>query len=237
MSRIPAPSPKSLRRRVTIPGVLADVMRDRWEKFRYPGFSPFALELVCFDLRLRVPHEVTARFAQESNRVQDAIDRLLFRHYHSGAERDGILIQAARNQWREPTKGVPRGDFARFQGHICYSELLAPCMEIRYREAGYESFSDYVTAVLRYDLLLLGRHHLFSGDDKDPVILEALDRETRREFEANVQPKRIYLDRLLAEVAARPLIQEELRARKLQLAETIIEHALRLGREARQHAK
>jgi hypothetical protein len=47
-----------------------------------------------------------------------------------------------------------------------------------------------------------------------------------------MQAKRIYLDRLLAEVAAEPLTQEELRARKLKLAERITEHALRLDRDA-----
>ena len=128
---------------------------------------------------------------------------------------------------------APRAPLARFRSEIRYSETLAPCIEQRWPEAGYESFSDYVTAVLRYDLLLLGRHHLFSGDDKAPDILAALDRETRREFEANLQPKRIYLDRLLEEVTGHPLSQEELRTRKLQLAELIIDHALRLDREIR----
>ena len=233
MPRPKLASAKPNRPRVGLPGVLADVTRQRWEEFRYPGFSPFALELVCFDLRLRVPHDITLHFAQQPARIQAAIDRALARYYHPGAERDGLLIQAAQGAWRVPNHPAPRGDFMKFRDHIRYSETLAPCIEQRWPEAGYESFSDYVTAVLRYDLLLLGRHHLFSGDDKDPVILESLDRETRREFEANVQPKRIFLDRLLQEVAARPLTQEELRARKLQLAERIIEHALRLDREAR----
>jgi hypothetical protein len=226
-------SAKPHRIRVGLPGILGEVVRQRWEEFRYPGFSPFALELICFDLRLRVPHEITACFAKQPARVQAAIDRALVRHYHPGADRDGLLIQAARGPWREPSQSAPRGELMKFRDHVRYSETLAPCIEQRWPEAGYDSFPDYVTAVLRYDLLLLGRHHLFSGDDKDPVILESLDRGTRREFEANVQPKRIYLDRLLQEVAARPLTQEELRARKLELAEIIIEHALRLDRECR----
>ena len=64
----------------------------------------------------------------------------------------------------------------------------------------------------------------------------SLDRGTRREFEANIQPKRIFLDRLLKDVTGRPLTQEELRARKLELAELIIEHALRLDRERQRTA-
>jgi hypothetical protein len=231
-----ATATKSKIRRVSIPGELAAATRARWKQFRYPGFSPFALELICFDLRLRVPHEVTARLAQESERVQGAIDRALARYHHSDADRDGLLIQAARGEWSTPKRAVATGDLTKFRGLIRYSETLAPCIEQRWPEAGYESLSHYVTAILRYDLLLLGRHHLFSGDDKDPVILESLDRETRREFEANVQPKRIYLDRLLEKVAGRPLTQEELRARKLDLAERIIEHALRLDRESRSRA-
>ena len=50
-----AAAAKTERSRVSIPGILADTARQRWLEFRYPGLSPFGLELICFDLRLRVP--------------------------------------------------------------------------------------------------------------------------------------------------------------------------------------
>jgi hypothetical protein len=62
---------------------------------------------------------------------------------------------------------------------------------------GYAFFSDFATALLRYDLLLPGPHNYFDGDDIDRKLLASLDRETRREFEESRQPKRIYLDRAL----------------------------------------
>jgi hypothetical protein len=224
---------KPIRTRVNLPGILGDTLRQRWEEFRYPGFSPFALELICFDLRLRVPHEVTARFARESRKIQAAIDRLLVRDYRGGGERDGVLIHAARGVWREPAAAAPRGEFAKFHDHVRYSEALAPCIEIRWREAGYATFSDYVLALLRYDLMLLGPHLYYNGDDTDPEILASLDRGTVAEFHENRQPKRIYLDRELNLAAGRELSQEELSARKLQLAEELIERAVEADRRER----
>ena len=49
-----------------------------------------------------------------------------------------------------------------------FSPVLAPCIETRWREAGYPTFSDYVTGLIRYDLLLLGPHIYYNGDDTDP---------------------------------------------------------------------
>src|SRR5829696_8475280 len=91
--RMPRPShaaaAKTERSRVSVPGILADTVRQRFLQFRYPGLSPSASnradwrrrdrltrsdspaakrkgeravgrrlnQLICFDLRLRVPHE------------------------------------------------------------------------------------------------------------------------------------------------------------------------------------
>jgi hypothetical protein len=226
-------SAKSSRSRVILPGILTEIVRQRWKEFRYPGFSPFGLELICFDLRLRVPHEVTFRLAQEAEPVQDAIDRELYRQYRKGGERNGLLVQAVHGQIQAGGRAAPRGQFTSFQDHIRYSDALAPCIETRWQELGYAAFSDYVTALLRYDLLLLGPHNYFNGDDTGPEILAALDRETVREFHENRQPKRIYLDHLLEQAAGRPLTPEELRSRKLAVAEQIIQHALEADAQER----
>jgi hypothetical protein len=233
MPRSASPAVKSIQRRVTIPGILAETARLRWEEFRYQGFSPFALELACFDLRLRVPHEVTAFIAQQPEKIQAAVDRNAARQYRRGGERNGLLIQAARGEWLEPANPAPPGDFARARLHIRYSETLAPCIELRWQELGYATRSDYLTALLRYDLLLLGPHNYFSGDDTDPEILASLDRGTVREFEENRQPKRIYLDYQLEKIAGGALTQEELSARKRGVAEQIIQHALEADRKER----
>ena len=169
---------------------------------------------------------MTSRIASAPAKVQAAVDRLIARYYQRSYERNGLLIQAVQSRREPPLNPAPRGDFARLRNHIRYSETLAPCIEQRWQELGYATFSDYFTGVLRYDLLLLGTHNYFSGDDVDPEILGALDRETRREFLENRQPKRIYLDRALDLAAGRALTREELSARKLEVAELIIQWAL-----------
>jgi len=151
-----AAAAKTERSRVSVPGILADTVRQRFLQFRYPGLSPFGLELICFDLRLRVPHEVTSRIASAPAKVQAAVDRLIARYYHRSYERNGLLIQAVHGRREPPLNPAPRGDFARLRNHIRYSETLAPCIEQRWQELDYASFSDYFTGVLRYDLLLLG---------------------------------------------------------------------------------
>jgi hypothetical protein len=59
MPRTPRSSAKSRIRRVSVRGILGDTARKRYLEFRYRGVSPFGLELICFDLHLRVPREVT----------------------------------------------------------------------------------------------------------------------------------------------------------------------------------
>ena len=233
MGRPAVPAPKTVRSWVSLPGILAETVRQRFLEFRYLGLSPFGLELICFDLRLRVAHEVTARIAREPAKVQAAVDRLIARYYQRTQERNGILIQAVNGRREPPLHPAPHGDFARLRSHIRYAETLADCIETRWRELEYASFSDYFTGILRYDLLLLGPHTYFSGDDVDPEILASLDRETKREFEENRQPKRIYLDRALDLAAGRPLTREELAARKVEVSELIIQWALEADAEER----
>ena len=201
-------------------------MRRRLNQFRYPGFSPFALEIVCFDLRIRREHELSLFLAQQPRRIQEAIDRELFRQYRAGAERNGILVQTINATPLPAVRVAPRGPFVTFRGNIRFSEVLAPCIEARWREAGYATFSDYVTGLIRYDLLLLGPHIYFNGDDTDPEILASLDRGTAAEFYENRQPKRIYLDRLLEQAAGHPLSDDERRAAIRRIAEAIIKRAL-----------
>ena len=86
---------KSIRRHVGYPGILAETLQLRWSEFRYPSFPPYALELICFDLRRRRTHWITRHFSRETRRVQDALDRQLVAHYAPGAEARGPLVCAA----------------------------------------------------------------------------------------------------------------------------------------------
>jgi hypothetical protein len=231
MARPRVPSAKNHLRRVSIPGVLAAVARQRSLEFRYPGFSPFALEMICFDLRKRVPHDVTVLVAQDPPEMQAAVDRELVRQYRPGPARHGILVQAACCDLAAAARPAPAGSFACERHHVRYSDLLAPCIETRWRELGYAKFSDYVTALLRYDLMLLGPHKYFSGDDTDPHYLAALDRKTVAEFHRHEGKAPIFLARLVEQQAGEPLTEEARRARMRDLAAKLRERALAADRK------
>ena len=191
-----------------MPGILRETLQKRWAEFRYPSFPPFALELICFDLRKRRDHLITRYFADDTPAAQDALDRELVRQYVPGHEERGPLIQALFCDVAETGRAIPRGNYAVYRNRVQYSDILRPCIETRWRELGYRSFSAYVTGLIRYDLLLLGPHTYFSGDDTDPDLLAALDKETAQIFQAN-KPQRLYLDTLIETAAGRRLTDEE----------------------------
>jgi hypothetical protein len=87
-------SRKNHRRHVSLPGVLQRVLHQRYLEFRYPTFSPYGLELACFDLRLRRAHDLTVVFAQADKNAQEALDCLLARHYTPGPDARGLLVRA-----------------------------------------------------------------------------------------------------------------------------------------------
>src|SRR5688572_9617693 len=90
---IPTPPAKPWRCHVNYPGILTNAVRTRWEEFDYQAFSPYAIELVCFDLRIRRDHDVTQPFSMDTLAAQDAIDRELIRHYQPDSPRNGLLVQ------------------------------------------------------------------------------------------------------------------------------------------------
>ena len=91
---LPPPVRQKTRRvHLSIPGVLASILPTRWAEFHYTSFSPYAVELVCFDLRKRREHTITRPFADDPPPVQDAVDREIRAGYEPFRERDGALIQ------------------------------------------------------------------------------------------------------------------------------------------------
>jgi hypothetical protein len=197
---------------VTIPSVLAPAVKARIKELKRPSFSQHAIETVCFDLRIRRAHAVTGQFARELPEIQDAIDRFTVANYRPKAERDeGTLCRLIFNtlppltRWQRPVGGGPQEPEKR---EVFYPPLLVEKIEERWQELGFESLSEYVTSVMRYDLLLGGKHKHFPHNDYDPEVLGALDRETLTEFLKNRKPK-IRLDYLLEEAAKKELTREE----------------------------
>ena len=87
------PAAKSWRKRLAIPSVLDPAIDVRILELERGRFSQHAIETVCFDLRIRRAHSVTAPFARDEPRVQDAIDRFIIAYYWPDAERDGGTLR------------------------------------------------------------------------------------------------------------------------------------------------
>jgi hypothetical protein len=225
----PTRAPKSWRIHVAVPGLLGTAIKERREEFNYKTFSPFAVELVCFDLRIRREHIVTLPFSQEPPEVQNAIDRQIIHHYKPGAPQNWELIQRILRgePWLPPIGKFVEGEFHFFQDHVRFPSKLAPLIEIRWRELGYENLSCYVTGLIRYDLLLSGPHKYFHGDDKKYAdVLAALDEETYTAFYARKRQK-ILLDYLIEEAAGRQMTPAEIEAEMRRLATLIRDNAVR----------
>jgi hypothetical protein len=211
----PTGRPKSWRRQIIIPAILAPAIDERINELERDSFSQHAIETVCFDLRIRRAHSVTGQFAREVPKVQDAIDRFMVATYRRGMDGDGGTLRKLifneelhLTHWKQKT-GEGNGEPERRD--VYYPPLLVEKIEERWNELTFESISEYVISVMRYDLLLGGKHRQFPHNDYDPEVLGALDRETLTEFLKNRKPK-IKLDYLLEEAAGRELTREECEA-------------------------
>ena len=204
--------PKSWRRMVNIPALLVPALKERIHELGRDSFSQHAIETVCFDLRIRRAHAVTGQFAREVPLIQYAIDRFIVATYQPGAESDNGTLQKLIFHRPLPITRCPRkegeGPQEPERREVFYPALLIEKIDERWQELGLESLSEYVTSVMRYDLLLGGRHKHFPHNDYDPDVLGALDRETLTEFLANKKPK-IRLDFMLEEAARKELTREE----------------------------
>jgi hypothetical protein len=208
-----SPTPKGWRRRLAISTVLNPAIDVRIMELERGTFSQHAIETVCFDLRIRRAHAVTGQFARDEPRVQDAIDRFIIAYYWPDAERDGGTLRRLIVNELPPLTFVPKriSDSVKVRREAFFPPLLAEKIEERWKELKFRSISEYVTSVMRYDLLLGGGHRLFPTNDFHPEILAALDRETLNEFLKNRKPK-IRLDYLLEEAAGKKLTREECEA-------------------------
>jgi hypothetical protein len=84
---------KGVRKSITIPGLLASAVKLRCAEFGHAIFTPYAVELVCYDLRSDAKHTITLQIARDTQAAQDAVDRELAAHYRPGQPRKGLLVQ------------------------------------------------------------------------------------------------------------------------------------------------
>lgn len=199
---------------VAVPGILWAAIQVRYAELQYRGFSPYAVELVCYDLRQRFPHILTLPLSFDPPEKQDAADHPIVAYYEPGRPRDqGLLLRLLRGEVTGPLPVKPwapanPGPLSNHRDHIRFPRRLRECIRTRWRELGYKRLSHYVTAVIRYDLALAGPHRYFNGADTDPEILAALDAETLATFQEG-KPQRIRLIELIEEEIGRTLTDQE----------------------------
>jgi hypothetical protein len=237
----PKVRPKSWRVHLSLPGVLATVLPTRWAEFHYTSASPYIVELVCFDLRKRREHEITRPYADDPPRVQDAVDREIVAHYAPHRDRAGALIhlifqragEAAANERARPgAVELPPGEMVVQRYWVFFPAILREAIEQRRQELGFRSVSAYVTSLVRYDMMLGGPHYYFSGKDKDPELLAALDLRTLRAFQEQKR-QRILLDYLIERATGREMTDAERQQMNATYTVRLRENALRSQREQR----
>lgn len=202
------------RHHITYPGMLAKAVATRMEELESGTFSRIAVELVCFDLRIRRRHSISGPIGQHPGGVQEAIDREIVGRYQPFQERSGDHVRELVRQAtaKAITDGPPAATLSCEKEFVYFPALHREIIDIRWRELGFDVVSGYLTSLIRYDLLLCGPHKYFHGDDCDAEMLAALDRETLRlfhEHEKEENRPEIFADRIMAEEAGMPLTRDE----------------------------
>src|SRR5260370_34432193 len=98
---------RGVRKSITIPGLLAPTVKLRYAEFGHTIFTPYAVELVCYDLRSYANHTITLEIARDTQAAQDAVDRELVAHYRPGQPRKGLLVQLVERDEHLQCVAVP----------------------------------------------------------------------------------------------------------------------------------
>jgi hypothetical protein len=230
---------RGFRKNISIPGLLAPTLHLRMSEFGHRTVSPFAVDLVCYDLRSNAAHTITLAISRDAKAAQDAVDAELVARYRPRQPRNGLLVEIVEHlaELRRVARyAVPPMPLSAKPARITFPADIWPLANLRWKELGYASLSAYVTGLIRYDLLI-GGPHLFNARDTRREILAALDRETLATRERG-KPRKLFLDYLIERVQGRPLTTDELDKRKAQVARQLLRHvAIHGDRNARGSAK
>ena len=216
---------RGVRKSITIPGLLAPTVKKRCAELGYAIFTPYAVELVCYDLRSDAKHTVTLEIAGDTQAAQDAVDRELVAHYRPGQARKGLLVQLVERVGRLQSIA------ARSRHDLIFTPLSAVAERVtfpidiwrlanpRWQNLGYASLSAYITALIRYDLLVGGPHSSTTADCRSKL-QRKLTRKTLADRRKG-RRRKILLDHLIERRAGRPVPQEELERVKAGIAQEL----------------
>lgn len=219
------PRERGIRKNISVPGLLAPALRLRMREFGHHAVSPFALDLVCYDLRSNAAHTITLAISRDAQAAQDAVDAELVARYRPRLPRNGLLVEIVEHlaELRRVARyAVPPMPLSAKPARITFPAAIWPLADLRWKELGYASLSAYVTGLIRYDLLI-GGPHLFNARDTRREILSALDRETLA-ARARGQSRKLFLDYLIERVQRRTLTGLELDGQKARIARELLKH-------------
>ena len=135
--------PKGVRKSITIPGLLAATVKQRCAEFGHSIFTPYAVELVCYDLRSDAKHSITLEIARDTQPAQDAVDRELVIRYRPGQPRKGLLVQLVdRIHHLQSVAAASRHDLPLAPLSVVAERVTFPfeiwrLVDVRWKELGY----------------------------------------------------------------------------------------------------
>lgn len=215
---------RGVRKSITIPGLLAPAVKVRCSEFGHAIFTPYAVELVCYDLRSDAKHTITLQIARDTQAAQDAVDRELVAHYRPGQPRKGLLVQLverighlqnvaarSRHEFSPPLSAVPE--------RVTFPADIWRLADPRWQNLGYGSLSAYITGLIRYDLLVGGPHGSTTADCRSKL-QRKLTRKTLADRRKG-RRRKLLLDHLIEEKHGRPVSPEELERVKASIAQEL----------------
>ncbi len=215
---------RGVRKSITIPGLLAPTVKRRCTELGYCIFTPYAVELVCYDLRSDAKHTITLEIARDTQSAQDAVDRELVAHYQPGQPRKGLLAQlverigqlqtvAARNRHEQtpPLSAVAE--------RVTFPADIWRLADSRWQDLGYASLSAYITGLIRYDFMVGGPHTLTTADCRSKL-QRKLTRQTLADRRKGRRRKTL-LDHLIEEKQGRAVPPQELERVKANIAKEL----------------
>jgi hypothetical protein len=216
--------PKGFRKNISIPGLLATTAKRRAAEFGDAGFAPYVVELVCYDLRAAAHHSITLAIADDTQAAQDAVDQELVARYKPGQPRAGLLVQVAKQLQgiaERSRHDLPLAAMSAVSERVTFPADIWPLAKDRWQALGYRTLSAYITALIRYDLLVGGPHAYATGECRSKV-QRAITRKTVAARRKGGQRK-ILLDHLIERAKGRRVPKDELEEVKAQIARTLRE--------------
>ena len=217
--------PKGVRKSITVPGLLAPTVKERCREFGHFIFTPYAVELVCYDLRSDAKHSITLEIARDTQPAQDAVDRELVARYRPGQPRKGLLVQLVdrihrlQNIAAASRHDLPLPPLSAVAERVTFPFEIWRLADVRWKELGYRSLSAYITGLIRYDLLVSGPHSSITADCRSKL-QRKLTRKTLADRRKG-RRRKILLDHLIEEAEGRPIPEQELERVKARIVKEL----------------